>query len=58
MVIPEIQFAKHMKLKKKEDQSIDTLFLLSMGNKIPMEGVTETNFRAELEGRIILGSIP
>jgi hypothetical protein len=31
-----------MKLKKKEDQSVDTSFLLRMGNKIPMEGVTET----------------
>jgi hypothetical protein len=33
-----------MKLKKNEDQSVDTLFLLRMGNKIPMEGVTETKF--------------
>jgi hypothetical protein len=41
-----------MKLKKK-DQSVDTLFLLRMGNKIPMEGVTETNFGAEMEGRTI-----
>jgi hypothetical protein len=48
-----IQFAKHMKLKKKEDQSVDTSFLLRMGNKIPMEGVTETKFRAEMEGRTI-----
>ena len=31
--IPKIQFAKHMKLKKKEDQSVDTLFLLRMGKK-------------------------
>jgi hypothetical protein len=45
--IPKIQFAKHMKLKKKEDQSVDTSFLLRMGNKIPMEGVTETKFGAE-----------
>ena len=42
-----------MKLKKKEDQSVDTSFLLIMGNKIPMEGVTETKFRAEMEGRTI-----
>jgi hypothetical protein len=42
-----------MKLKKKEDQSVDTLFLLKMGNKIPMEGVTETKFGAEPEGRTI-----
>jgi hypothetical protein len=39
-----------MKLKKKKDQSVDTLFLLRMGNKIPMERVIERNFRAEMEG--------
>jgi hypothetical protein len=42
-----------MELKKKEDQSVDTSFLLRMGNKIPMEGVTETKFRAEPEEMII-----
>jgi hypothetical protein len=42
-----------MKLKKKEDQSVDTSFLLRMGNKIPMEGVTETKFRAEPQGTTI-----
>jgi hypothetical protein len=42
-----------MKLKKKEDQSVDTLILLRMGNKIPMEGVTETKLRAEHEGMTI-----
>jgi hypothetical protein len=42
-----------MKFKKKEDQSVDTLFLLRMGNKIPMEGVTEAKFRAEPEGMTI-----
>jgi hypothetical protein len=40
-----------MKLRKKEDQSVDISFLLRRGNKIPMEGVTETKFRAETEGR-------
>jgi hypothetical protein len=40
--IPKIQFAKHMKLKKNEDQNVDTSFLLRMGNKIPLEGLTET----------------
>ena len=39
-----------MKLKKKEDQSVDTSLLLRMGNKIPMEGVTETKFGAETKG--------
>jgi hypothetical protein len=48
-----MQFTGYMKLKKKEDQSVDISFLLRMGNKIPMEGVTETKFRAETEGRII-----
>jgi hypothetical protein len=42
-----------MKLKKKEDQSVDTLFLLRMGNKIPMKGVTETKFGPEMEERTI-----
>ena len=40
----KILFAKHMKHKKEEDQSVDTSFLLRMENKIPMEGVTETKF--------------
>ena len=48
--IPKIQFAKHMKLKKNEDQSVDTLPLLRIGNKTPMEGVTETKFGAETKG--------
>jgi hypothetical protein len=42
-----------MKLKKKEDQSVDTSFLLRMGNKIPMEGVTKSKFGAKMEGRTI-----
>jgi hypothetical protein len=40
--LSKIQFAKHMKLTKKEGQSVDTSVLLRMGNKIPTEGVTET----------------
>jgi hypothetical protein len=42
-----------MKLKKKEDQRVDTSFLLRTGHKIPMEGVTETKFITETEGRNI-----
>jgi hypothetical protein len=42
-----------MKLKK-EDQTVDTSFLLRMGNKIPMDGVTETKFGAEPEGMTIM----
>jgi hypothetical protein len=51
--IPKIKFAKHMKLKKKEHQSMDTLILLRRGNRISMEGVTETKGRSETEGRTI-----
>ena len=55
--IPKIQFAKHKKFKKKEDQSLGTSFLLIMGNKIPMEGVTETKFGAEPE-RMTIQKLP
>ena len=51
--ISKIQFAKHMKLKKKEDQSVDTSLLLRMRNKILMKGVTETKFGVETEGKTI-----
>jgi len=34
-------------------QSVDTLILLRRGNKIPLEGGTETKFRAETEGMTI-----
>jgi hypothetical protein len=39
-----------MKLKKKGDQNVDTLPLLRIGNKTPIEGVTETKFGAEMKG--------
>jgi hypothetical protein len=42
-----------MKLKKKEDQSVDTSILLRRGKKITIEGVTEMKFRAETEGMTI-----
>jgi hypothetical protein len=48
--VPKINFAKHMKLEKKEDQSVNTSIFLRRANKIPMGGVTETKFRAEIEG--------
>jgi hypothetical protein len=38
-----------MKLRKKEDQSLDTLHPLRIGNKIRMEGVIETMFGAEMK---------
>ena len=34
--IPKIQFTDHMKLKRKEDQSVGALVLLRMSNKILM----------------------
>ena len=42
-----------MKLKKNEDQNVDTLPLHKIGNKIPMEGVTEIKFGAEMKGKTI-----
>ena len=39
-----------MKLKKNEDESVDTLLLLRIGNKTPMDGVTETKTGAEMKG--------
>jgi hypothetical protein len=38
---------------KKEDQNVDTLFLLRRGNKIPMEGVTKTKLGASTERKSI-----
>jgi hypothetical protein len=35
---------------KKEGQSVDTSFLLRIGNKMPMKGVTETKFGAKMKG--------
>jgi hypothetical protein len=46
----KIQFAKHKKIKKREDQWVDTSFLLRIGNKIPMKGITETKFGAKMKG--------
>jgi hypothetical protein len=51
--IPKIKFTNHMKLNKREDQSVDPSFLLRRGNKIPMEGLTETKCGAETEGMTI-----
>jgi hypothetical protein len=39
-----------MKLKKNEDQSVDTVPLLRIGNKTPKEGITETKFGAVTKG--------
>jgi hypothetical protein len=42
-----------MKVKKKEDQRVNTYILLRMVIKILMEGVTEAKFGTEKEGRTI-----
>jgi hypothetical protein len=47
-----------MKLKKNKKQSVDTLLLLRIGNKTPMDGITETNFGAEMKGWTIPGIHP
>ena len=39
-----------MKLKKNEDQIVNTVPLLRIGNKTPMEGITETKFGAVRKG--------
>jgi hypothetical protein len=36
--------------QEEGDQTVDTLPLLRIGNKTPMEGVTETKFGAETKG--------
>jgi hypothetical protein len=41
--IPKIQFAKHMKLKKKEDRSVDTSILLRRGHSWPMAKLNNHN---------------
>ena len=43
----KIQFVKHKKHKKNEDQSVDTLPLLRIGNKTPMEWSYTDKFGAE-----------
>jgi hypothetical protein len=47
--IPKTQFAKHKKIKKMEEQSVDTSFLLRIQNIIPMKGVTETKLGAKIK---------
>jgi hypothetical protein len=47
----------HTKLKK-EEPSLNSLILLRRGNKIPMEGVTETKCGADTEGVTIQRLIP
>jgi hypothetical protein len=45
--------AKHRKHKKKENQSVNISVLLRRGNRIPMEGVTETKCETDPEGMTV-----
>jgi hypothetical protein len=51
--ILKIQFTDHMKIKMKEDHTVDTLVLFRRGIKIHMGGDTETMFGTETEGKAI-----
>jgi hypothetical protein len=55
--IPKIQFINHMKLKNKEDQSVDTSILLRRRDKTSMEGATETKCGTETE-RMTIQRLP
>jgi hypothetical protein len=37
-------------IKRREDQWVDTSFLIRIGNKIPMKGVIMTKFGAKMKG--------
>ena len=50
--IPNIKFAKH-ETQEERISKYSTSILLRRGNKTHMEGVTETKFRAEMEGMTI-----
>jgi hypothetical protein len=50
---PKIQFTDHMKLKKKENQSIHASVLLRRRNKILMGRNTETKCGPETEGKAV-----
>ena len=49
----KIQFTDHMKFKKEEEQSMETLIVPRRRNKIPTGGDTETKCITETEGKTI-----
>jgi hypothetical protein len=51
--ILKIQYTDHMKLKKKEDQSVDVLVLLRRRSKILTGANTMTKYRAKTERKAI-----
>jgi hypothetical protein len=50
--IPKIKetICKTHEIQEEGRQNVDTLPLLRIGNKTPIEGVTETKFGAEMKG--------
>jgi len=52
--IPKKQFTEHVKLKKKEDQNVDTSVFLRRGNKMIMGGNTGTKSEAGTEEKVTL----
>jgi hypothetical protein len=50
--IPKIEdtICKTHETQEERRQSVDTLPILRIGNKTPMEGITETKFGAETKG--------
>ena len=51
--IPKIQFTDHMKLRKKEDQSVGASDLLRKRKQMLREANVETKCRIETEGNAI-----
>ena len=61
--IAKVQFTDHMKFKKKEDQSVDTLVFLRRGSKILLEEFQRQSVEQRLNERLsrdcpTWGSIP
>ena len=61
--ITKMRFTDHMKFKKKENQSVDTLIFLRRGIKIPREDIQRQSMEQRLKERPSrdcspLGSIP
>ena len=45
-----VEHVSFLPVGTNEDQNVDTVPLLRIGNKTPMEGVTDTKFGAETKG--------
>ena len=50
---PRYNLQNTRKSRRREDQRVDTSYLLRIGNKIPMKGVTELKFGAKKKGLTI-----